>query len=333
MQRQAGAAVVLLPPGHRAVVLEARVRDEGQRLGRHPQHGVDVLERVDAPDRDHGPRARGERRLRRWAQPVVEHEDLGRVDAEPHLPVRVGVGHRRDHVGRLVGHAREAAGQARRGEARAGRIAVARGGQVGLAHVDAVLGEDHRRAVQRLVDDRGDRRPSGRRHVQDVGVRRRGGRGPRHPVERLVQPRCLDEVERRRRAGLGRALGEDFAQGIEEGGPPAVGAKDAPHARRDGAGTRSRPPRSPRRRPPSRRDGAPGRRAGPRRRGAPSAAGARPWAAPRTTPRCARPRGACSGSSKVGGRPSGATIGSTCQSNPVRLLTSRSHHELTPPMV
>ena len=149
---------------------------------------------------------------------------------EAHLPVGVGVGHRRDHVGRLVGHAREAARQPRRGEARAGRVAVARGGQVGLAHVDAVLGEDHRRAVQRLVDDRGDRRPAGGGHVQDVGVRRRGGRGARHPVQRLIEPRGLDEVEGRRRAGLGHALGEDLAQRTQERRPAAVRAKDAAYA-------------------------------------------------------------------------------------------------------
>src|SRR4051795_3061166 len=41
---------------------------------------------------------------------------------------------------------------------------------------------------------------------------------------------------------------------------------------------------------------------------------------------------AWSGSSNIRARRSGATIGRTCQSNSVRLLTSRLHHELTPPM-
>ena len=40
---------------------------------------------------------------------------------------------------------------------------------------------------------------------------------------------------------------------------------------------------------------------------------------------------ACVGRTNDAGRPCGATIGMTCQSNSVRLLTSRSHQELTPP--
>jgi hypothetical protein len=37
------------------------------------------------------------------------------------------------------------------------------------------------------------------------------------------------------------------------------------------------------------------------------------------------------GSSKSGGLPCAATIGRTCQSNSDRLVTSRSHHDETPP--
>ena len=42
--------------------------------------------------------------------------------------------------------------------------------------------------------------------------------------------------------------------------------------------------------------------------------------------------GACGGSWYTGGLPCAAMMGSTCQSISVRLRSSRSHHELTPPM-
>ena len=123
---------------------------------------------------------------------------------EPRLPHAVGVRHRRDDVRAGVRRAGEPARQPRGGEAAAGRVAAAHGGEVGLAHEDAVLRQHHRRAVQGLVDERRDRRPARRGDVQDVGGRRRLGGGARHPVERLVELRRLHHVERRRPAGLRR---------------------------------------------------------------------------------------------------------------------------------
>ena len=222
----------------------------------------------------------------------------------------------RDDVGGRVGHARQPAGQARRGEAAPGRVAVARGGQVGLAHVDAVLGEDHRRAVQRLVHERGDRRPARGGHVQHVGVGRRRRRGARDPVERLVERRRLDEVERRRRAGLGRR-----ARRGPRAAPPRNAAQ--PRSRAERAAHAGRVPPAPR---PRRDDGVGvalpadqvahehgGQR---RRRGRAERRGRPPRAAPRTTPRSARPRGRAAAARTSAAVPSGATIGSTCQSNP-----------------
>ena len=164
---------------------------------------------------------------------------------KPDLPERVRVGDRRDDVGPGVGAAGEPACEPGGREPAAGRAAVADRREVGLAHVDAVLGQHHRRAVQRLVHDGGDRRPAGGRDVQDVGLGRRLGRAARHPVERLVELRRLELVERRGRAGLRHALREHLAERGQEAVPGLARPERAPHparvapaphqARREGA--------------------------------------------------------------------------------------------------
>ncbi len=96
-----------------------------------------------------------------------------------------------------------------------------------------MLGQHHRRAVQRLVDDRGDRRPARGGHVQDVGLGRRHRGRARDPVERLVELRGLDEVERRRRPGLRDALGE---HGLQRGRGTRSSRGRERNARRTSAG-------------------------------------------------------------------------------------------------
>ena len=149
----------------------------------------------------------------------------------------------RDDVGARVGAAGQAAGEPRGGEAAARRAAVADRGEVGLAHVDAVLGQHHRRAVQRLVHERGDRRPAGGRHVAA-----RPPRAPGRPP--CARPSRASGRGARRRAGRApaacrprrRARASTSPSAAEEARPSRPGrAERAAHARRDGAGTTRTP--------------------------------------------------------------------------------------------
>ena len=226
--------------------------------------------------------------LLRLADAVVDHVHLRRVDAHRDGPLRVRLGHGRDHVGGRVGGERESARQPRRDEALSGRGPAAGRGEVALAHVHAVLGEQDRRPVQRLVHERRHGCPAGTGDVQQIGLGRRGARGASHPVKSLVERRGLDRVELGRLRGAVAALVEHLLQRAQEAAPSRAGC-ETPAARRRGcAGTR--PARRPklRGRRPSRSASAPACSAGRR---SPCRAGACA-AARRST------RGRCSGGAR-----------------------------------
>ena len=110
-----------------------------------------------------------------------------------------------------------------------------------------MLGEHHRRAVQRLVHERRDRRPAGGGHVQHVGLR--ASARPRCARPSTASGRACAASTRssaRRRAGLRDALAEHLAR-ARAGTRPSRAASGTRGARRRGCGGT----RSTRRAPPS----------------------------------------------------------------------------------
>ena len=198
---------------------------------------------------------------------------------------------------RAVGGERETAREARRREALAGRrTGCARGREVALAHVDAVLGEQDRRAVERLVHERGDRGPARGRDMQQVGLGGRGARGAGDPVKSLVERRGLDRVERGEGAASSAASRSTSCSAA--GTAPSRGGCERRAARRRGAaGTR----RARRRLARGRRSSRSARPTRARRGARRCAALRRPaGAGRRTRARCSR-SSACAGTSKAGG--------------------------------
>ena len=216
-------------------------------------------------------------------------------------------------------------------EALSGCGAAARGGQIALAHVDAVLGEQHGRAVQRLVDERGDPGPAAhvtcRRSVSGVGR----ARGAGHPVKSLIERGRLDRVELGRQDRHRRpVLAQHLLQRMQEPLPPRR-LRKAGRTPLGCAGTRpARPPKLRGRRasrsacapacPPARRWPRPGRR----RRGGGSIG-------PEVDARRGARR-APGTSNERRSRSLAATIGRTCQLISGMPSISRSHQELTPPI-
>ena len=180
-------------------------------------------------------RVSGPARLLRGAHAVVDNVNLLALDPKPLLPECVRVRDGRDHVGAGVGRAGQAAGQSGRSEAGTGGAPVADCRQIGLPHVDAVLGKHHRCSVDRLVHECGDRGPAGGRDVQDVGRGRRNGGGAGDPVQRLEERRSLEQIHAGGRAGLLHALVQHIPQGSQEGGPAVFGLERAAHADRGSA--------------------------------------------------------------------------------------------------
>ena len=331
VQRQARAAVGLLAVGHRPVVLEPGVR-HARAASRSATRSIvwTSLSGSMRPDRDDGLRPR-----RRHGLPAA---DAARCRARGSSPGRCRAlppsrrwrrvtGETTSAPG--VGGARQPAGEPRR--RRSGcpaTIAAARRRQVGLAHVDAVLGEHHRRAVQRLVHERRHRGPARGGDVQDVGRRasarprcarpsRASGRAPRPRPGRASGAcpprgsRSASTSRRRRGTPPSRARAEDAAarragwrrhhdQGLDDGLACRRPSRQVAHERRGQLAAR---------------------RAGR------SGAGARPRGSSSDhtsmRPTCAGVRRELE--ERPAGR-AGATIGRTCQSNSVRL----AHEQVAP---
>ena len=187
---------------------------------------MDVLQRVDAPDRDDG-RATGRRGgPLRDLDAVVDDADAPGLDPEALLPARVRVGDGAHDVGERVRGACEAAGQPCRNEARRGGRQSPHRVEVGLADVDAVLAQHERCPVEGTVDEGRNRGPACRRHEQGVAGRRLDGRRSGHPVQRLVEASRVDGVESRRRQRVLGPLGEHVAKPGEEGRPSGARAED-----------------------------------------------------------------------------------------------------------
>ena len=222
----AGEGIGLLPGGRRPPVLKPGVGHPADHLASHQQHRLDVLERVDPPHRDDLACVRRVGALGGRMDPVGDHADLRRVDPQAALPGGVRLGHRRDDVGGGVRGACQTQRQTGRDVplARCHRRLADRG-QIRLADVDAVLGEQHRCPVKRLVHDRGDRRPTRCRDVQQVAGRCRDRGRARYPVQRLVEPRRLDRVEYRRRRGVIMPLAQHVVERPQELLPAVAGAK------------------------------------------------------------------------------------------------------------